>query len=200
MPKTAIALLFCAALLVGCGTPAMPVIQAAGVAKTAYDYSDIVMPRSRVDFIGVSAEDRHIEYAVRQRLDAQHVRYVSLAPFAIDGHLFLVGIFRDQREAERARLNARQIPGVRRLTCSFFRPIKTGQRDMEADRDLAKRIVEQLETDESLDSALVRISVQQQNAVVMGHVTNREQKQRLEALVKQVDGLQEMRSYLAIRS
>lgn len=199
MRNFSIALLFGSLLLSGCGTVVMPVVQAAGVAKTAYDYRDVVMPRSRVDFVGVSAEDQHIEYAVRQRLDAKNIRYISLAPSSMDGHLFLVGVFPSTEEAERARLAARQVPGVRRLTCSFFRPTAAKNRNPEADRELTRRIVEQLETDESMSTALVRISVLERSAVVMGRVDTTEQKNRLESLVRHVDGLREIRSYLAIR-
>ncbi|MGE4290861.1 MAG: BON domain-containing protein [Desulfovibrio sp.] len=200
MRHTAIVLLFASLLLTGCGTAAMPVIQAAGMAKTAYDYSDVVMPRSRVDFVGVSAEDRNIEQAVRQKLDDKGVRYVSLAPIAMDGHLFLVGVFPNKHEAERARLTARQVSGVRRLTCSFFRPTPAAQRDPEADRELARRILIQLDGDEDMGTAQVRVRVLERSAVVMGRVDTTEQKHHVESLLRKVDGLREIRSYLAVRS
>lgn len=200
MRHVLIALILGSLLLSGCGTAAMPVIQAAGVAKTAYDYRDVVMPRSRVDFVGVSAEDRHIEQAVRLRLDQKRVRYTSIAPIAMDGHLFLVGVFPNLEEAERARLTARQVSGVRRLTCSFFRPAPGALRDPEADRELARRILLQLDEDKDIGSALVRVRVLERSAVVMGRVDSPEQKHHLESLLRKVEGLREIRSYLAVRS
>ncbi|MGE4469248.1 MAG: BON domain-containing protein [Desulfovibrio sp.] len=184
--------------LSGCGTPAMPVIQAAGVAKTAYDYSDVVMPRSRVDFLGASAEDRQIENEATRRLRDQKVRFISVAPFAMDGHLYLVGIFADRKQAEQARRIARQIPGVRRLTCSFFRPAPQGGPAL-SDRELARRITDQLDSEQSLAAEHIRVGVLQRNAVIMGHVSSPEQKLRLENLLRRVQGLEEIRSYVAVR-
>lgn len=200
MPRIVFVLLIASFLLHGCGTAVMPVIQAAGVAKTAYDYSDVVMPRSRVDFVGVSAADRHIEEAVRQRIDAGKVRYRSLAPLAMDGHLFLLGVFPSEREAERARLLARKTPGVRRLTCSFFRPAPTADDDRNADRELARRILAQLDESDDLGSSLVRVRVLERSAVVMGRVENAEQKRHVESLLHRVDGLREVRSYLVVNA
>lgn len=193
-----LALLLWLAMLAACGTPAMPVIQAAGMAKTAYDYSDVVMPRSRVDFLGVSVEDKNIEHEVVKRLREQHVRYVSAAPFALDGHLFLLGVFDHPDQAERARRIARNVPGVRRLTCSFFRPAP-GNASSTADHELARRIAQRLETDQTLQSARIRVGILQRNAVLMGRVTDPGQKRKLESMLRTVHGIGEIRSYLAVR-
>ena len=193
-------LLLIVTLLAGCGTAAMPVIQAAGMFKTAYDYSEWVMPRKRVDFMGDQSADRRLEENVRRRLQAEQIQSPSLGAYAMNGHVYLVGVFETQTEAQRARQAVRDVKGVRRLTCSFFRPSDAGQYDPMVSRELAKTIASQLEADEQLESAWLRVSVQQQNVVLMGRVQSPDQKERVESLVRDTEGAREIRSYVAVNS
>lgn len=174
-------------------------LQVAGYAKTAYDYQDVVLPEDRVSYSGVNTADRSVENRIMQRFEKEGIlARACVEPNAISGHVFLVGAFSSKEEAQQARAVARATPGVNRLTCSFFLT-DPARADCEDSRELAKSIRTKLaEVQRPLPT--VRVSVLEHNAVLMGFVSSSEDKQTVERLAWNTEGVEDVRSYLSVRN
>lgn len=174
-------------------------LQAAGYAKTAYDYHEVVMPENRVGYSERSLDDRGVENRVRERLERQGLtRVAAIDATAISGHLYLVGAFADKPTAQRAREVAKATPGVRQLTCSFLLTDPAGA-DTEASREAARSIRTRL-TRFDKPFADVRVSVLEDNAVLMGFVPTSDDKREAEALALATNGVRTVRSYIDVRT
>lgn len=193
-------LLFILALAMGttgCAT-ALTAISVAGYAKTAYDYQDVILPDERISYSEVNRADRSVENRIMQRFEDEGILpNACIEANAITGHVFLVGAFESKEDALRARTIAKRTQGVQRLTCSFFLT-DPSKADCQDSRDLAKSIRTQL-ADAPTPLPTVRVSVLESNAVLMGFVPSAEDKQAVESLAWNTEGVQDVRSYLSVR-
>ncbi|MGE4505856.1 MAG: BON domain-containing protein [Desulfovibrionaceae bacterium] len=189
-------LAFAALSLNGCAT-GLTALSVAGYAKTAYDYQDVILPESRVSYSQSASSDKDVENRLMQRFEREGLlRAAVVEPHAIGGHVYLVGAFADKNQAEHARAIAKATPGVNRLTCSFLLMDPAHARteaSEEAERSIRSRLPELVQAD------TVRVSVLDDNAMLMGSVPSGDDKRELETLAWNTAGVGEVRSYLTVR-
>lgn len=196
-PLLTFVLLGLCTLLVSCAA-VMPAMQVAGAVKTGYDIHEVVRPEDRVDFGKPMPTDATVEADLRQRL-AQAGDFLSLHPYVIDHHVYLVGLFRDKAEAETALEVVRGTDGVCQLTGIFY--LKNAQIpfDPNMDTQMALAMRQAILDSGSLQSATLRIDVLQQRAVLLGRVGTVQEKEGILAAARTTEGIAGLDDYLEVK-
>lgn len=175
-------LLICgfATLLSGCSAPY----------KAAVDERDL----------GTIYNDEKITFQVKQAfLEDDSVKYMDYDVASYQGHVYVVGEYTSQKQADRAVSLARGVKGVKRVT-SYLLPKKEladcGTTD---NLKLMAEIKQRLIKDEDIWSTNVDVYMVQCRAVILGIVGSASERDQALAHVKSVPGLKGYKSYLKVK-
>lgn len=193
------------AVFVGCaGVPLLPMIQVAGSAKTGYELACMATPRERIDATpaGPRAQDNLIAERIREGLRGHRdIPVVALRPYASRGHVYLVGVFRSRKDADRALDLAKRIQGVRSVTGCLFLDNPENPYDEPGCLELERRIRARLGRElPSLSSKDLEIVVVQGHAVLFGSLRSKGELEQVEAVVRQTAGVRALDSYIGVRN
>ena len=189
-------LLGLSAMLASCAV-VMPAMQMAGAVKTSYDIHEVVRPEDRVDFGKPLPGDAEVEADLRQRLAAAR-DFLSINPYVIDHHVYLVGLFRDKAEADTALDVVRGTDGVCEITGIFYLKNAQVPFDPQSDMSTALALRDILLESGALKTASLRINVLQQRAVLLGRVGTAREKAGILELVRNAEGLAGLDDYLEV--
>ena len=195
-PRTIILLLVLGALLGGCAV-AGPAFQIVGAAKTTYDIHEMVRPPDRVDFGAAQPADNVVEARVRQNLDMAG-NFLAVHAYSFNGHVYLVGLFRNKAEAQTALEAVRNTEGVNQITGVF--QLQDTRVPFNPDTDLAAavRLRDSLLESGALHTAKLRINVMQNKAVLVGQVGSPKEKANILAVARNSTYLAGMSDYLEV--
>ncbi|MGE4551599.1 MAG: BON domain-containing protein [Desulfovibrionaceae bacterium] len=199
LQRIAILLLVLApAFLAGCAVVA-PTMQVVGAAKTGYDIHEIARPKDRVD--SAAAEQRGDDYL---RLKVEHDLHRqglddAVSVYALDGHIWVVGLFEHPDQARPVIAAVHDEPGAREITACFYLVDRNRPVDEAADRATALRLRERILNQRALSGAALRIHVVQQRALLMGQVRDDRQKARILAAARQTPDVLAVADYLEVR-
>lgn len=199
--------IFCAAalaVLAGCaGVPILPMIEIAGSAKTGYDLACLAAPRERIatEPAASKAQDDLIVSRIRERIEANpEIPVLALRPYAVRGQVYLVGVFRTRRDAERALDLVKRIQGVRSVTGCLFLDNPANPYNESECLELERRIRARLpKAAPDRRSGEVEVVVVQGHALLVGSLRDAAEIQRVQALVRATPGVRGLDSYLTAR-
>ncbi len=175
----------------------MPAMQVAGAIKTSYDIHEVVRPEDRVDFGRPLPSDAVVEADLRKRM-AEAGDFLSINPYVIDHHVYLVGLFRNKAEADTALGVVRGTEGVCSITGIFYLKNEMVPFDPNSDMSTALALRNDLLQSGTLRTANLRINVLQKRLVLLGRVATAKEKAGIIEVARQAEGIAGVDDYLEI--
>ncbi len=144
--------------------------------------------------IGEHFNDTQIEAAVKKAVvSAKTSKILDINVYSFYGDVYLIGEA-DQDMTTKAVEAARGVDGVRSITTYFFPPGTMTSQDLLTEA----KINEELLFASGVPSAQVQVDVWGGQAVLLGILSNQEQINRVQSLVKEVPDVKAVKSYLRL--
>ncbi|MUM76275.1 BON domain-containing protein [Pseudodesulfovibrio sp. F-1] len=186
------------AVLVLAGCAVYPAVQVASGAMTGYDavvLADEYIPKNSVSGGQLVCDsDRMLERRLRERLIMGGVPQVSA--HVIGGHAYLVGQLDNRGQADRAVSTARNVEGLKFVTCKFFPPSTPAE--ARSDASLLYSVSRKLSDTKRLESAYLRVEVIGGTAILIGATADHSQKTAALAIAGEVWGVRDVVDYIAV--
>ena len=187
--RSILTLILCLLSVLATGCSSLPVVSAAfdvlnaaETAKTGYDMAVGVGGRRMIEVS--TSQDDEAEARLRALLEAQNGRLAQASAHVIEGHAYVVGVYDNVGDLDRAKRLAASVPGVRRTTLCLF---PADQRLHAANSDGEMRdIILRLSGVRTRD---VLVRVVQGNAVLLGSVKNATEREKLLTSAKNAGAL-----------
>lgn len=195
--KLCLTALHCLIGLCLCGCAALPilavgdVLSVAEAGKTGFDMAAGI--NSRQSLSQDTSDDAQAEARLRARLHAQGGLLAQATPHVTQGRGYIVGIYSNPKDLERARLATSGVKGVREMTLCLFRA--GSGRQYVTDGELRDNILRM----SGIRTREVRVEVVEGNAVLLGVVRSNAERQRLDDSAHDA-GASSVRNYVQIKT
>lgn len=167
------------------------VFSVAEAGKTGFDMAAGI--NSRQSLTQDTSDDAQAEARLRARLHAQGGMLAQATPHVTQGRAYVVGTYSNPKELERARNATRNVKGVRELTLCMF-PAGSG-RQYVTDGELRDNILRM----SGIRTREVRVQVVEGNAVLLGSVRTKAERQRLDDSAHNA-GASSVRNYVQLKA
>ncbi len=195
MRKLCLVALLSLLALYASGCSALPVLAVGDMfsvveaGKTGIDMASGL--NSRQTLTQDTSDDAQAEARLRARLHAQGGLLAQATPHVTRGHGFVVGTYATPRDLERARIATQGVRGVRETTLCLFLA-GSGRQDV-SDGELRDNILRM----SGVRTREVRVQVVEGNAVLLGSVRTRAERDRLDDSARSA-GAASVRNYVVL--
>ncbi len=182
--------LFCLLVPAVCTACSMSSLVTSAVQET---YTVAIDERSTVTL----TSDKMIEWSIEKKIMGDpSINYLNITPYCYDGYVYLVGEFRSLDEVGKVSDIASRMDGVKSVALYFIRHGYTPGCGVMSDLTIHMKVKAKLLQDEQIHSTNVEIKVVQCHVVLLGIVGSPEEIIQCLTLAENVDGVQEVKSFL----
>jgi hyperosmotically inducible protein len=147
--------------------------------------------------MGTIASDEEIKLTIQEKLlgdDA--IKLLDISTFCYNGHVYLVGEYRAEKEKERALEIANHVQGVKSVTHYLLREKKEDTCGWTDNLEIRTKIRSELIGDKDISSTNIDVKAVQCHVVLLGIVRSEKEAAKAIAHAKSVTSVRGVTSYL----